>query len=55
MIVTIHIDVPALKTQAEGQAFGAALAEQIVECPVNEDAKIHRIAYAVPKQKGRDA
>ena len=50
MTVQVFITVPKLKTMEEGQAFCAALVEQLVESPVNDDNSIERIAYAVPKK-----
>jgi hypothetical protein len=48
MTVQVFITVPKLKTTKEGQAFCAALVQQVVESPVNDDCSIERIAYAVP-------
>jgi hypothetical protein len=50
MTVQVFITVPKLKTTQEGQAFCAALVQQLVESPVNDDCGIERIAYAVPKK-----
>jgi hypothetical protein len=50
MTVQVFITVPNLKTTKEGQAFCAALVQQLVECPVNDDNSIERIVYSVPKK-----